>query len=99
MCTQIISSCTSLLHEALTLCVCQVTYRALRIIVHYRNSGQNGSNEAWHGDTEGHCSTFTASFHKSDEQKVRRSRKYVVFVPALMFLIADDKIMLNKLCY
>ena len=39
---------------------------------------EDGSNEALHGDTEGHCSTFIASsLRESTEQKAWRPRKYV----------------------
>ena len=38
---------------------------------------ENGSNGAWHGDTEGCCSTFVASsLCESAKQKVERPRKH-----------------------
>ena len=38
---------------------------------------EDGNNGAWHGDTEGRCSTFTISlFYESAEQKAGRPKKY-----------------------
>ena len=56
-------------------------------------AAEDGSNEAWRGDTVGHCSTFiVSSFRKSAEQKARR---FIIFIAALTFLIANDKMLIK----
>ena len=63
-------------------------------------AAEDDSNGVWHGDTEGHCSTFIASSVREFAlQKAGMgapgNTKVCRFFTAQMFLIANDK-MLSK---